>query len=724
MKNLFNRFKDQFVKEESGFAITQILIISIGLAIGITSLLSSSIIRLSTSKIKTLENNSRNSTHAAITNLRSLFNNTKGPYNYFWLSKVCSSNVSNYIEECPSFNSYRERKIYPGMLMQGKFPDLSNIYWTDSFNKWCQGESRCFGRQVAPSCTYSGKINGTPINWINTTNRLQFIIDKTEEKVGRNIPNVIKDSNQSYLVKSINYVGKEHGGENTIVVEGFTRSAKGNQNISSSNKARVSMAVNKVVPDSGFAFISAGENEKDRYKSLYLGNLSVEKDKQGSILWRTNVYNNSNCTQMLSKANVLRPAQLPDNAKSMGGLWVQPLELPSEPEHGQNSSGSKKQPQHNLSSVFCSPSNWRDRSSKCTDLDNLSRGGTNNGKILIDNLFVQGDGAIFSITTNESNRATLVFNGDIEISNKGKFCHRHNPGGACGSGKPENLTIIFNQKNIAKQEVFCDPKGGMTLANGFNNANYTFVLSSTGSSTSEKFSAFVYGPETTITTARLDNDYYQEPNSNTRQLVITRGAFGVIDNPHGSDPSQKVPKVIRFGGRRISFSNERSPNSSVDLQGWKIIAVGNIQGGYQIPSNKPMDTMVLIWHPDYNYYVLFGLDYSNQDYVEIKTTSQNGKTARIDLARNLNARNSNGDRWLDYYGIKLKEATNNNPVRVNGVAWMKNVCFDKGLVKWDFDKKTPVEIQKRYSDEMRFGVPYYRAKVITAWDTLRDFDSK
>ena len=40
---------------------------------------------------------------------------------------------------------------------------------------------------------------------------------------------------QSYLINSINYVGKEHGGENTIFVEGFTRSNSNQKNITSTN---------------------------------------------------------------------------------------------------------------------------------------------------------------------------------------------------------------------------------------------------------------------------------------------------------------------------------------------------------------------------------------------------------------------------------------------------------------------------------------------------------
>ena len=63
---------------DEGFALTQILILSIALGIGITALLSSSILRLTRSKINPLEINSRNASYRAISNLRCFVNNPKG----------------------------------------------------------------------------------------------------------------------------------------------------------------------------------------------------------------------------------------------------------------------------------------------------------------------------------------------------------------------------------------------------------------------------------------------------------------------------------------------------------------------------------------------------------------------------------------------------------------------------------------------------------------------
>ena len=96
---------------EEGFALPQILILSIALGVGITSLLASSIFRLTSSRINTLEINSRNASYSAISNLRALLNNSKQIYYYFWLAKACSGNATNITKECPSFNPIKDRHI-------------------------------------------------------------------------------------------------------------------------------------------------------------------------------------------------------------------------------------------------------------------------------------------------------------------------------------------------------------------------------------------------------------------------------------------------------------------------------------------------------------------------------------------------------------------------------------------------------------------------------------
>ena len=77
---------------------------------------------------------------------------------------------------------------------------------------------------------------------------------------------------------------------------------------------------------------------------------------------------------------------------------------------------------------------------------------------------------------------------------------------------------------------------------------------------------------------------------------------------------------------------------------------------------------------------------------------------------------------MDFFGIELRSVKNSR-INVNGVAWVKNLCLDNDPVFWDFNTDTQTNLIDRYSQAMNFGVPYYRGKVITAWDTLRDFDN-
>ena len=64
----------------------------------------------------------------------------------------------------------------------------------------------------------------------------------------------------------------------------------------------------------------------------------------------------------------------------------------------------------------------------------------------IHSLYVKGPGSIFEISTTDDSKIILEIMGDIDISNGGVFCHKDGLN-ACGTGKAENLTILFKQKN-------------------------------------------------------------------------------------------------------------------------------------------------------------------------------------------------------------------------------------------------------------------------------------
>ena len=61
-------------------------------------------------------------------------------------------------------------------------------------------------------------------------------------------------------------------------------------------------------------------------------------------------------------------------------------------------------------------------------------------------MVVRGKDAFFGIATTDQSKVTLIVRGSIDLSYGGRICHRHGgPNAGCGSGKPENLTILFQQ---------------------------------------------------------------------------------------------------------------------------------------------------------------------------------------------------------------------------------------------------------------------------------------
>ena len=131
--NFLNCKKKFIIKKDKGFAIPQILILGIGIAVGVSGLMAASILGLTGSRITRQELLAKASSYSGITKLRSLLNdNSEGRlFNYFWLVDNCSDKSS----ECDSLN----------------ISDPTNQYWAD--DSWCNDEENCNGRQKAPLCT-------------------------------------------------------------------------------------------------------------------------------------------------------------------------------------------------------------------------------------------------------------------------------------------------------------------------------------------------------------------------------------------------------------------------------------------------------------------------------------------------------------------------------------------------------------------------------------------
>ena len=711
-----------------GFVIPQILVLIIGVSIAITGLISSSINRLTSSKLSSLELQSKNSTTSGINNIRSIFNNTKGAYYYFWLAKSCSQNTNN--KECPPFGN-ASSSLWPGPFLKGQLADLSRIYWSDSGNSWCDGlnSTQCPGRQVAPKCTYLGKTQSTPINWGYYISSLSGLLTGNDQAFSNQLSGTNRDHFQSFTLKSTDFVGSEDGGENSILIEGNTKPSSNSKIKSSTNKLRANIQVNKIVSESGFSYISAGENQRDR-NSLFLGNLFVAGNKKGSIIWRKNLFSSTDCIKTKNLIGIKSASQLPDNTKGEGGLWVQPLLLPPPPsQKSQSSSWS-------LGAVVCTQnSSWKSWTNcRFMETSGWTSHKSKDRTVIVDDLIVSGKDSFFGIVTSDQSRVTLVVNGSIDLSNGGRICHRHgSPAAGCGSGKPQNLTILFQQpgKNSlpaiantnGKQELKCSSNGGIDLVQNQNIPYNTFILSNSGHSDSrEPISAFIYATDTTLTTSHSPVKYYQVPKAGSKLLVRTRGLYSYINNPESYSSQDRTPRLIKsYYNKPIPFNKATKPYGGYT---YHVIAIGS-RSYYSNPGENTMLNMALITDPSQNNYWLVGLDVKQYD-AKFVIRNTNGRTWVKYLGRSPYGRTRYGRTWISYYGIDLKEYKPKD-LYVVGAAWMKNICLDKygnGKVYWDFKKDFQKDLVKRFSNNPKYnyGVPYYRGKSIKLWDTLRDFN--
>ena len=733
------------ISKGQAFALPQILVLAIGLAFSLVGLMNLSINRLSTSKLSNKEMQAKNASLSAFNSIKTLFNNSKsGAYYYYWLLKTCSSKVAsnNVLSQCPTFGGGRYGSQWPGELQKGVFRDPSKLYWSDSGNQWCVGNTGqdCQGRAVAPSCFPLGR-NGRSesINWNNLSFSLNHLLSTS-----KNIESSSNSLNlQSFEIKSTDFNGGEDGGENSIVIEGFNSPSTNKTIKNASNKIRANIKVNKIVPDSGFAFLSVGENFNDT-NSLFLGDFNLNgTDQKGSIIWRKHINPSRDyieCPQIRSQSGIRDATQLPNENRRNGGLWVQPLKLPTEPDFPSlGTSGNPWNLQQNP--VIC----LRDGSTNyfnpnCTFLESTIN---QDKSYAIDDLVVRGKDAYFGISTNDNAKLTLIVRGSIDVSNGGKICHRHNRG-ACGTGKPENLTIIFKQpsKNtISKQRLSCSASGGLSYKtdanklippNHENNTPFnTLNLSTTGRNSNEAFSAFIYAPDTTFSTSNPNTKFYSRAGGPWELITSIKGVYAHVQKPDGSI-SDRTPRLIRnINQELIPYTNTPDKNSwDRSRHGFDdtfIIASGSKNRITNRPEiDRLMDNMMLVFDSVANNYFLVGYK-RNFATNEIKFVENNigGQIWKYPLGSDPRKKdNAGSNQIIHYFGIEIREVSDVRKEKYfKGLAWVKNACFDNyGKITWDFNKDYKDKLIKRYDPSYNYGVPYYRGQAIQTWDTLRSFN--
>ena len=718
-------FKNNFFncnKTNNGFAIPQVLVLGVGVAIAVSGLMAASILSLTGSKIKRQELIAKASSYSGITTIRSLLNDSSqnGLFHYFWL-----------------INSGSERFIGNNNYID-PIPNPSQEYWPD--DEWCKGSNNCIGRQKAPVCRFDQQID-----WdekIITYGKL--FSDPSPIIVAENLNNSRRDFDQVFKFTSTKYIGTEKDGTSSMLLEGLAISNNANEQ-TASNKLRVNIKVISETPEEGFGFLSIGETQSDGQDSLFLGNLNITStdEAKGSIIWRRNLDEYTECDDLAAEAKG-DESSLPEIGN--GGIWVQPLGLPKQPRLSNVD---------DMGILLCTPKVIQREGTNCI----LNAGNAKEKVYRIHSLYVKGPGSRFEISTRDDSKIILEIMGDVDISNGGIFCHKDGLN-SCGTGKAENLTILFKQKTtIDGNKIVCndldDFSGGVKLINNvdFTNIQYpinnnqlpgsSFLIDKTGEDSSEEFGAFVYGPKTTFLSVLPESQWVQitnseESNNYAGMIVTTRASYGWIKNTLGGSFQDKMVSIVLtsngklipyLGQKTLSVSNQ---DESIDIE---IIGVGNKINPLPVGStlNPAADKAFIIYDKNSQSYYLRTFEVINAN-PENQTSSEfsyprafakmhpKSNETHIDLAGDLDTQESIS--WLETFNINMKKTSSNFVRNFSGAAWIKSLCFDgNGQKNWRFSKDFIDKLRSRHGDEFNWGVRYYKGRSIILWDTLRDFQS-
>lgn len=713
------------ILNSKGFAIPQILLLGVGIAVALSGILYTTIISLTGTRLNKQELLSKSASESGITNIRNLLNDSGDSYfHYFWLSDSCSASS----ESCPTGLNIGSKTI----------PDPTKEYWTDEL--WCQDIENCRGRQKAPMCTIaSSSEDPSPLDWESFKSIFGQLIDSSLDKIGDDIIESRRDFIQYFDTQSTEYIGTEKYGVNSIVINGIVKDKS--KNIKTGfNKLRANIQINHDTPKRGFGFLSAGEKEMDGKKSLYLGNLNIiseEGDAIGSIIWRRNILDKNECLEIIDQARANK-SFLPSSGN--GGLWVQPIGLPKQPRlsNVQDLGGA----------LICTPLNLKKFPTTCK-LPNSSE--ASNYRITA--IYASSPNSIFEVSTSDSKPITLEILGDIDISNNGIFCHLEEGSNICGSGNPKNLTILFKQEtktNINK--IYCNSdensNGGVSLTEKEiidlstldfdNNAlpGSSISIENTGFSLFENFGGFVYGPKTTFISTQANSPWVQLINDDITKekirapmIVSHRGTYGWILDSSGSRNQDKMSNLILSNeGFLIPYLNFIEDGTRLE-----IVGIGYDEE-YQDSSTslEPKTGKFLIYNVENeNYYlrsfqIIDNLNEPNKrnvlGFFPWAAAKLESDLTFLSDADNLNQGDSKI--LLDRYNILIESRKENIIKRFKGAAWVKNICLDNfSNQTWEFNKEFIDGIKRRYGTEFNFGIKFYRGRSIILWDTLRDFES-
>ena len=450
-----------------------------------------------------------------------------------------------------------------------------------------------------------------------------------------------------------------------------------------------------------------------------------------------NLNNNNDCFDFEELA-VGSNASLPENKN--GGLWIQPIKLPPQP---------RLKNVEDLGTLICTAEEFERNNTLCK----LSSDNLNQKTFRIYSLFVRGPESQFEVSTSDDKKIILEIMGDIDISNEGKFCHR-NGLEACGSGKAENLTILFKQKNDPESNLLIcnrdNNDGGVKIKNNnsYSNLDYpidnnllpgsSFLIDNTGENFIEKFSAFIYAPKATFISKINNANYVQVTNESERYnnaglVVATRGSYGYIRNTLGNTIEDKITNIILTPDLKLIPYGGSQENGA--LNNIEIVGIG--QKISNLPTNSQFNQSAE------NVFLLFDKSSSNYHLrtYEIKNiNSKNQSSLQNSYPGSfaiLNPKNAQNDinlgndldneflskPFLNSFGITIQRKMNNEIGRnFSGAAWVKNMCLDSnGSITWEFSRNFIDKLTAWHGSDFNWGRKFYRGKSIILWDTLREF---
>ena len=685
-------------------------------------------------------------------------------FNQYWLVQGCSTSTAS--ATCPK-NTATGTPV-PNAGIQNP----SQSYWSNS-DGFCSdypraGTQGCPGRQVSPYCSYSNpnsSNSGSYIDW-NSANRMISTFYNSQKDISSGV-NTSNTKKAFGVVSSYETIGQvEQGGRSHIDVSGLL---KDGNNIDAERRARVSMEIERSTPYAGFAYISAGYQQSDR-NSIHLSNLRLHEGNylsgtvgRGTILLRRNSSPSSWNSYLLDPSgcgNSSRTFFYSSNggysyslpAKDNGGLLLHSPYWPTS------------------SNLSIAPTSAQSTIVRTTSTSSCLRANNQKERVYTyHNLFVLR-GALFCIETSDSSKALIKVSDSIDVAPGSRFCHLEKGSSVCGSGKPENLTIVStfkdfstNKQPISDHSGCSNNRGGAGLGESYASRSEngspgpSFTFRSTGKpGNQEKLSAFIYGKDLVFNSSGLHKGRrgtYLSDDLNSRyslysgSLVIHRSRIAAtgLDGPTDTTVWRllipgKSDVVIQGDASRSSL-NGMNDNETGYLARQSIVAIANRTNNYGR------------WYGVYpSIYITY--DWSRglfriNSFSKINSVSSGSTEGKIRLGTQLSRNyytpwgtisssfypsqlSSMSTALKLMYGISITSPNANdvNPVRIyKGAVWARRVCFSRNWAYGDYlqshhwitDPKFVDGLADRYGEEFRWGFSNYKSRFVKTWDILRDF---